>query len=257
MNKKILCVINDDLLKEKAKEYFGNTICFDDDSSRDFDAVFIVESGNKEMDKSAVSRWVGHNHLRYIKKEKNKMLEALVQKINYYKTSNVEIEKKFLIKPIPVEFLKKTSNCCMVEIEQAYLKGHGGENCRIRKRCFKDSTQYYLTTKKQISTVKREENEEEISKDVYSNLINKKAEDTEIIRKKRYCIMENYTYFEIDVFPFMESYMLLEVELDNEMDNFTLPSYIEVVKDVTENRDFTNFFMAKKIKTDENFYNNL
>ena len=52
-------------------------------------------------------------------------------------------------------------------------------------------------------------------------------------------------YFEIDVFPFWEDKAYIEIELKNESENISLPPYIEIIKEVTEDSSYNNFSLAK------------
>ena len=144
-----------------------------------------------------------------------------------------------------------------MEIEQIYLNSKEGESRRIRKRSVDKNTLCYLTYKKQISSTVREEKETLISQGEYDELKKDSAPDCEIIDKKRYCLLENGFYFEIDVFPFMRNTAMLEIELKNENEEFILPEFIEIIEDVTQNSGFTNYNMSKKLKTNPDFYNTL
>ena len=222
----------------------------------DAESVFIVESGQNKNDASLIEKWVGHNHIRYIKKEKTpeSTFCSLTEEITFFAESEYEIEKKFLIKYPDICFLKNLYNCKEVEIEQIYLNGKDEISRRIRKRSADGKTLYFYTQKKQISKAVREEKETLITPEEYEKLKFEKSTECEVITKKRFCLMENGCYFEIDVFPFMKKYAVLEIELKNENDDFELPDFIKIIEDVTEKREFTNYNMSKKLKTDPEFY---
>ena len=175
----------------------------------------------------------------------------------FFAENEYETEKKFLIKYPDLKYLKNLYNCKEVEIEQIYLNSKEGESRRIRKRSVDKNTLCYLTYKKQISSTVREEKETLISQGEYDELKKDSAPDCEIIDKKRYCLLENSFYFEIDVFPFMRNTAMLEIELKNENEEFMLPEFIEIIEDVTQNPGFTNYNMSKKLKTNPDFYNTL
>ena len=54
------------------------------------------------------------------------------------------------------------------------------------------------------------------------------------------------TYFEIDIFPFWRDKAFLEVELKSENEGFVLPPFIKVIKDVTEDEEYTNHALARR-----------
>ena len=72
------------------------------------------------------------------------------------------------------------------------------------------------------------------------------------IRKTRYCLAENNKYFEIDVYPFANNTAICEIELLDKNEEFTLPKYIDVIKEVTCNKAFSNYSFAKSIPQEMN-----
>ena len=56
--------------------------------------------------------------------------------------------------------------------------------------------------------------------------------------------------FEIDLFPFWEDRAILEIELQDEAQPVEFPPEIEILKEVTEDRRYTNSSMAKEIPQD-------
>ncbi len=247
-----------------SKEKFSNVKIIIDDGNLNPDeitseAVFVVEGNQNSDNVTLIKKWVGHNHMRYIKNKKTPecTADSLIKEIIFFAESEYEIEKKFLIKYPDLHFLNNLYNCKEVEIEQVYLKSKDGESRRIRRRSVGGKTQCYHTVKKQITSTVREEIETLISVNEYEKLKKEIAPKCEIITKKRYCLMENGCYFEIDIFPFMKNTAVLEIELKNENDKFTLPEFIEKLDDVTEKPEFTNYNMSKNLKTNPDFYNTL
>ena len=64
------------------------------------------------------------------------------------------------------------------------------------------------------------------------------------IRKTRYCFICDNLYFELDVYPFAENWAILEVELTNENDIVTIPDFIKVIKEVTNDEAYSNYALA-------------
>jgi len=70
-------------------------------------------------------------------------------------------------------------------------------------------------------------------------------EGTVTIEKTRYAFPYKDHIVEIDVFPFMKSTAFLEVELSGEDEQFELPEFVNVIKDVTHDPRYTNAALAK------------
>lgn len=157
---------------------------------------------------------------------------------------NIEIERKFIIAYPDISQVVKLANC-IIEIEQIYLKCDSTtEARRVRKAKINNNTSYYYTHKKDIDAYAREEKERQISINDYNELI--KEAITSKLLKTRYCILYGKQTLEIDIYPFWNDFAILEIENINKFDSFALPNYLQVIKEVTENKDFSNFAIAKK-----------
>ena len=67
------------------------------------------------------------------------------------------------------------------------------------------------------------------------------------IRKTRYCLSYGSQYFEIDIYPFWSDKAVVEVELSNENEKVIMPEFIKVIKEVTDDRSYSNYELAKTI----------
>ena len=54
------------------------------------------------------------------------------------------------------------------------------------------------------------------------------------IHKTRYCLSTDSQYFEIDIFPEWNNQAIMEIELSSEDQEVVLPSFIHVIKEVTD-----------------------
>ena len=68
-----------------------------------------------------------------------------------------------------------------------------------------------------------------------------------VIEKTRYLYPYEGQCFEIDVFPFWKDRALMELELECESQQINLPPAIEVIRDVTSDRRYTNSAIAREI----------
>ena len=67
------------------------------------------------------------------------------------------------------------------------------------------------------------------------------------IHKTRYCLSENNQYFEIDIYPEWNTQAIMEIELSSEEEEIKVPSFIKVIKEVTEDDNYKNYNMAKEM----------
>lgn len=211
-----------------------------------------------KSDDNTIHSWTGHPHLRVIDNSTSfeDKLKRLVKEILMFLgfPSALEIERKFLIKKPDLEFLDTLPNCKKVEIIQTYLNSNKNEEVRVRQRGKMGSYIYTLTTKKNISNTTREEVEKRITEKEYLNLLSNANTSLHQIKKTRYCIMHNNIYYEIDVYPFSNDVAICEVELSNENDSIPFPDYIEIIKEVTNDKRFSNYNISKSIPKE--FLNN-
>ena len=199
-----------------------------------------------DYDSRLLSAWCGHPHLRIIKCEKNYRDKAvnLVREIASFLGDPVpyEIERKFLIEYPDLNFLSKYPYCKKVEIEQVYLSGHGR---RIRRRGADGSYIYFYTEKRKVNEVRRVEEERRITKREYEALLADKEPGRGIVKKDRYCIVYDGKYFELDVYPIWRDRATLEIELSREDEEFKLPDFIKVIREVTGEKEYKNYNIAK------------
>lgn len=200
-------------------------------------------------DDKILQAWMGHPHLRVI--DNSTDFEGKLQRLMLEMTSFLgepepyEIEKKFLIEYPDINMLDKMKNCEKVEIMQTYLLSNNNEEVRIRQRGKDGNYVYYKTTKKSISNLKRLEVEKRLSKDEYLELLMKQDPNYKQIKKTRYCLMDKGIYYEIDIFPFWKDKAIMEVELKDEKEEFEIPSFIKVIKDVSDDESYKNHSLAK------------
>lgn len=159
----------------------------------------------------------------------------------------LETEKKFIISMPDTEMLKSVPGCEYTNIEQIYLKNSDGMSERIRKRGINGKYKYYHTLKRHVTNMTCIEDESVISPDEYEELKKRADSELNIIYKTRYCIPYAGHVLEIDVFPFWKKQAFLEIELEKEDDGYEIPGYLNVLRDVTEERCYTNHSLAGEI----------
>ena len=207
-----------------------------------------------ESDTKTINAWTGHPLLIVIDNStdfENK-LKRLVKEICSFLGEPIplEIERKFLIQKPDIEVLENLSNCQRVDIVQTYLYSKENEETRIRQRGKEGSYIYTITTKQRRSDTTRQETEKRITEKEYLTLLNNADTTLHQVKKSRYCIMDNNRYYEIDIYPFSKTTAICEIELNNENEIIEFPKYIEVIKEVTTNHEFSNRAIAEKIPED-------
>lgn len=162
---------------------------------------------------------------------------------------NTEIERKFLIVRPTDEFLFSLPH---TEITQTYLKNpQEGVTERVRKRGLEGRYVYTHTIKRRIDFMSCLEDERVISQEEYESCLLRADPERNTIRKVRALIEKGDFTFEIDVFPFWKKQAVMEVELPSEETEFSLPESVTVIREVTDERIYSNARMAKAIPEED------
>ena len=203
----------------------------------------------REIDDKIIASWTGHPHLRIIDNSTDfeEKLERLMREISSFlgEPEPYEIERKYLINYPDLKMLENMPNCTKVEIAQTYLKSKDDVEARVRARGIDGNYMYYLTEKINVSSIKRIEKEQRLTQNEYLNLLMNADNSMRTIHKTRYCLSNDNYYYEIDIYPEWNNQAIMEVELSNEYDSPEIPSFIDVIKDVTDDDRYKNYYMAK------------
>lgn len=199
-------------------------------------------------DDRGIEVWAGHPHFRIIDnksgfEEKMKKLIAEISAL-IDEPMPYEIERRYLIEMPSIQKLEENKACKKVEIIQTYLKSPTGEEVRLRQRGQGESYIYTKTTKKQIGRGKRFEFEERLDERQYLRLLMDADVTKKQIRKTRYCLVYENQYFEIDIYPFWTDKAILEIELNSIEDKITFPKCLKIIKEVTEDKRYSNASLA-------------
>ena len=160
-----------------------------------------------------------------------------------------EIERKYLIRRPAEAWLE--ANCQGTDIIQTYLKTEApGHSDRVRRRAGKNGVVYTHTVKRRITDLRREEQEREISETEYLSLLQRADPERRVIEKRRYVLAYDGKEFEIDVYTFWQDKAVMEIELSEETETVKLPPQIEIIRDVTADRRYTNAALAREIPAD-------
>ena len=162
-------------------------------------------------------------------------------------SNGLEIERKYLIKIPKREVFLSQESCVCDKIEQTYLLSEKGVTARVRKRESSDRCKYTHTEKIRLSTLTCIENERDIEEKEYTELLKTRNPDLSTVEKLRYSFPYGKRVVEIDVYPFWDKVAILEVEIESEDEEITIPNFISILADVTEQKQFKNRAIAEKI----------
>ena len=164
----------------------------------------------------------------------------------------VEIERKFLIRKPDFTLVRAQPECRVWQIVQTYLKKFPGSKTERRLRRIEEngSVVYVYTKKDKLGGFSRMEDEREISEEEYKLL---SADAKTRIEKTRYRFPWRGHLMEIDVYPFryggrrLEGRAILEVELSDEGEEFEVPDFLVIERELTGTKEFSNKRMAKPV----------
>lgn len=152
-----------------------------------------------------------------------------------------EIECKYLIEYPDIKKIKAMENYHVIHIDQTYLekddKFAGG---RIRRIQTNSKIFYTYTYKERLSAMKRLEFEREISQNEYADLMSRKRSDSITIEKDRHVFNYSGLTYELDIYPFWNDKATIEAEVENEDVNIPVPPCVKLIKDVTDDRRYSN-----------------
>ena len=151
----------------------------------------------------------------------------------------LEIERKFLVAMPEESELRKHAVRC-IGITQTYLLGtREGASRRIRRSEEEGTVTYTSTEKTRIDMLQRIEIERELSEEEYRELQKQADPERQILHKTRWCVPVGDLVAEIDVFEGFSQYAYCEVELPTPQTPYELPEFLNVIREVTEDKRFT------------------
>lgn len=167
----------------------------------------------------------------------------------------LEKERKFLIKlPLSQEAKEIVIDNAdaPANIVQTYIRVAEGISERVRMVSVEMwgrnmCPHYYHTIKKFVSHGINEEAEESISQHDYIKLLMKADPSFTDIEKTRYYVSWAGELFELDIFRGKyEGLAILEIELTDIDSSVELPPFLEVIREVTSEKEYSNASLAVK-----------
>jgi CYTH domain-containing protein len=159
----------------------------------------------------------------------------------------LEIERKYLILA-PERAMLDALASRRDYIRQTYLTpAEPGTTERVRLRGCGAGAEYTHTVKRRLTDCSREEREEEISPREYRALLERADPALRTLEKTRWCIPWAGVTLEVDLFPFWADRAFLEIELADPDKVPPLPDWVKLVREVTEDRRYTNRALAETV----------
>ena len=156
--------------------------------------------------------------------------------------NSYEIERKFLVAMPDVSQLDVSEKW---EIIQTYLtKGENDSQRRVRKIMSEGSISHTYTEKIFITHSVRKEFEKEITQQEYDELIMQADKNFTPVVKTRYRFNFRNQLFELDVYNFSSRLAIMELEVEKLEQEIFLPDFINVIKEVTDDRRYSNSALA-------------
>ena len=224
--------------KEEAYTYSNNSARYES-----------IEEARK-MDDLALEAWKDHPNRVVIGNETDfevKMRKA-IQAVFEYLGDEKPVEKfyKYLVE-VDDELLntiKKQQNYSNVHIEQFYLTSTNNIERRIRKRVRNGSELYSYSEARYLSTNERIKSDKVLSSRQYYDYSLEIDKNLKPINKERHSFINGNLFYKLDIFDFDKTKGLVAVQCGND-DEAKLPDYFKIIKDVTDDRDYKNYYLAK------------
>ena len=156
----------------------------------------------------------------------------------------IEIERKYIIKKPTENKLSELSGYTKSEILQIYLDSEVGITHRIRMRKRDGRAIYTETVKQRIDRISAYEDEHEITEEKFNELRKLQRRGTKAVHKVRYTFAYHGKTFEVDEYPKWRKTCIMEIELNSRDEKIDFPPYIEVIKEVTGNKSYSNASMS-------------
>ena len=158
---------------------------------------------------------------------------------------HIEIERKYVISMPDISLMQAEDGYTSSNIEQIYLKSSPRVTHRVRSRTKDGVTKYTETQKMRISGMSAYEDEREITENEFLNLRESIDPDTTPIIKTRHTFLYRSQLFEIDIYPNWQSCAIMETELPSEETIIEIPPFINIIKEVTGIKAYSNASMSR------------
>lgn len=197
------------------------------------------------LDDKIIDTWIAHANYRMIdccisiEDKAKKLIHEIAKFLN--EDERFYIEKKYLIHIPDTSYLDKLGGCSKVKMTLTYLNG-SSEQCDIKLLLRdEDGKKFY----KKIIKGNNKKSTISLSAEEYIDELDNKMLDRNPIIKYRYSFIYHSVYYKIDIFE-DKDFSILEVDLLSSHETIHFPSFIEVIKDVSDDPNYKNYNISKK-----------
>jgi len=201
----------------------------------------------RSLDKKVIHAWTGHPHLRVINNHDDfdcKMNRVLKEISNVLGLPQPIVnERKYIVEltgNLPEDSI-------LSEITQTYLQAEPGTEVRLRKRGWEQKQVYVHTTKKKTGDNEELVTERQINNSLYEMMLGLADPQRHTIHKHRQSFVYQGQFFEVDTYlDQLQGLVILETKGIAEGEPVKFPPSVKVVSEITGNKDYYNYNLAKK-----------
>lgn len=244
----------------------------EEEKLRSYDAVFHLETTAKNakvfygtatnairdetpeqaaaLDDRVIAAWNRHPNYRIIEnlngfEDKMRHLVAEIASV-LGEPKPYEARRRFLVHYPDIDMLDALPGCYREEIEQVYLHAPQNEEIRLRRRSSGEDCVYYITTTKITEGHRCLESEGRLTEREYKQFLGNADPGMKPIHKTRWCLTFYGHYYELDLYPFWQDRAVLEVLLGDEEEEFRIPDFLQVIREVTKDREYDVASLARQ-----------
>lgn len=203
------------------------------------------------MDDMALKAWKDHPNRAIIGNENEfevKMVKA-IQSVFEYLGEGAPIQKfnRYLVN-VDEDVLKKIkqeAGFSTSHIIQHYLRSDDGYERRIRSRDRNGDMLYSYSEANYLSTNERVKVDRVLTERQYNDFAHQIDTDLHVIDKMRYSFIDKGLFFKLEVFDFDTTKGILTVDEPDDGRTVEVPDYFEVIRDVTGDVNYKNYYLAK------------
>lgn len=206
------------------------------------------------MDNLALDAWKDHPNRVIIGNETDfevKMINA-VQSVLQYLGEGKPVERfnKYLI-DVNDDVIRKMmaeDNYSTSHIVQHYLLSNDDYERRIRRREKDGDVLYSYSQAHYLSTNERIKTDQVLTERQYRDYFPEIDPKLNILDKERHSFIYNDVFYKLDIFDFDRSKGILSIDSPADENEVKMPEYIHVIKDVTGDVNYKNYYLAKSQK---------
>ncbi|MBQ2137904.1 MAG: AAA family ATPase [Erysipelotrichaceae bacterium] len=209
----------------------------------------------RTMDDMALMSWKNHPNRVIIDNETEfevKMIKAIQSVFEYLDSNNEPVEKfnRYLVEVNDdvLNRMKEETSYSKSHIVQYYLLSDNGYERRIRAKEKNGETMYSYAEANYLSTNERVKVDRVLTERQYKDYFHQIDPEFNVIDKNRYSFMYKNLFFKLEVFDFDTSKGILTVDQPSDGRQVEIPDYINVLKDVSDDLNYKNYYLAKSQK---------